>query len=228
SSTVTLAGFNRTFLDILNDFQEFGPLTTIDPEFKLRLYETFLRRSARQQKLGQFFTPRNVVRPMIRMARLDKLAEGAVVLDPAAGVGGFVLEPPLIVPSLANNTTFVSGQPKRRIRFIGVDVDANTHILAKANTLIHCAEMVRDPAITMDALNQLMAQTFVLMNSNETLGSLENPPSGSIDVILTNPPYVTKGSGVYKDEVKEAGIGGNGVDLRDYYDKSGLGVEALF
>ncbi|TNH37537.1 N-6 DNA methylase [Paracoccus haeundaensis] len=228
SSSVTLAGFNRSFLDILNDFQDFGPLTTIDPEFKLRLYETFLRRSARQQKLGQFFTPRNVVRPMIRMARLDTLADGAIVLDPAAGVGGFILEPPLLVPEIAGNTTFSQGQAHRRIKFIGVDVDANTHILAKANTLIHHAEAVRDPSITISALNQLMAETFVLMNSNETLGSLENPPSEVVDVILTNPPYVTKGSGVYKDEVREAGTGSNGTDLRDYYDKSGLGVEALF
>ena len=162
------------------------------------------------------------------MARLDTLADGAIVLDPAAGVGGFVLEPPLIVPQLANNTTFVKGRPKRRIRFIGVDVDANTHILAKANTLIHFAEAVRDPAITIGALNQLMAETFVLMNANETLGSLESPPREAVDVILTNPPYVTKGSGVYKDEVREAGTGENGVDLRDYYDRSGLGVEALF
>ena len=228
SSSVTLAGFNRSFLDILSEFQSFGPLTTIDPEFKLRLYETFLRRSARQQKLGQFFTPRNVVRPMIRMARLDTLTDGAVVLDPAAGVGGFVLEPALIVPSLALNTSFAKGQPKRKIKFIGVDVDANTHILAKANTLIHFAEVVRDPSITIGALNQLMAETFVLMNNNETLGALENPPNGAVDIILTNPPYVTKGSGVYKDEVREAGSGGNGADLRDYYDRSGLGVEALF
>jgi type I restriction enzyme M protein len=228
SSSVTLAGFNRTFLDILNEFLDFGPLTTIDPEFKLRLYETFLRRSARQQKLGQFFTPRNVVRQMIRMARLETLKDGAVVLDPAAGVGGFVLEPPLIVPKLRNNTTFAKGQPKRRIKFIGVDVDANTHILAKANTLIHFAEVVRDPSITIGALNQLMAETFVLMNTNETLGSLEAPPKEIVDVILTNPPYVTRGSAVYKDEVREAGISENGIDLRDYYDRSGLGVEAMF
>ena len=228
SSSVTLAGFNRSFLDILNEFQDFGPLTTIDPEFKLRLYETFLRRSARQQKLGQFFTPRNVVRPMIRMAQLDTLANGAVVLDPAAGVGGFILEPALIVPSLDKNTSFSKGKPQRRIKFIGVDVDANTHILAKANTLIYFAEVVRDPSITIGALNQLMAETFVLMNKNETLGSLESPPREVVDVILTNPPYVTKGSGVYKDEVREAGTGGNGVDLRDYFDRSGLGVEALF
>jgi type I restriction enzyme M protein len=228
SSSVTLAGFNRTFLDILNEFEIFGPLTTIDLEFKLRLYETFLKRSARQQKLGQFFTPRNVVRPMIQMARLETLTDGAIVLDPAAGVGGFVLEPPLLVPSLADNATFSKGQVSRRIRFIGVDVDANTHILAKANTLIHFAEAVRNPLTTLTALNQLMAETFVLMNTNETLGSLENPPQETVDVILTNPPYVTKGSGVYKDEVREAGIGVNGLDLRDYYDRSGLGVEALF
>ena len=46
SSTVTLAGFNRSFLDILNEFQKFGPLTTIDPEFKLRLYESIRDHSA--------------------------------------------------------------------------------------------------------------------------------------------------------------------------------------
>lgn len=228
SSTVTLSGFNRTFLDILGKFSEFGPLTTIDPEFKLRLYETFLRRSARQQKLGQFFTPRNVVRPMIRMARLDSLQDNAIVMDPAAGVGGFVLEPALLVPSLSNNATFSSGKVTRRIKFIGIDVDANTHILAKANTLIHFAEVVRDPSTTMQALNQLMAETFVLMNANETLGSLANPPRDAVDIILTNPPYVTKGSGVYKDEVKELGTSANGVDLRDYYDRAGLGVESLF
>ena len=228
SSSMSLAAFNRIFLDILGEFQRFGPLTAIDPEFKLRLYETFLRQSARQQRLGQFFTPRNVVRPMVKMARLDKLRDGAVVLDPAAGVGGFVLEPQLLVPALSNNVTFVGGQPIRRVKFIGADVDTNTHILAKANTLIHFVEKVRDPSVTMSALNALMAETFVLMNQNETLGSLQNPPEGKVDVILTNPPYVTKGSGVYKDEVKEAGISPNGVDLRQYYDRSGLGVEALF
>jgi type I restriction-modification system DNA methylase subunit len=228
SSQEALSGFNRTFLDILRDFEKFGALTAIDPEFKLRLYETFLRRSARQQKLGQFFTPRNVVRPMIRMARLGSLPDGAVILDPAAGVGGFVLEPPLIEGALAKNVRFEAGRPVRRLKLIGADVDANTHILAKANTLIHFAEAVRDPATTVGALNKLMAETFVLMNENETLGSLANPPQECVDVILTNPPYVTKGSAVYKEELKEHGTSSNGTDLREHYDQAGLGVESLF
>jgi len=228
ASTTSLSAFDRIFRDILREFHKFGPLTTIEPEFKLRLYETFLRKSARQQKLGQFFTPRNVVRPIIKMARLNTLEEGAVVLDPAAGVGGFILEPPLVVPELFDNTKFKDGKPVRRIKLVGVDVDANTHILAKANTLLHYAEAVRDPAVSITGLNQLMAQTFVLMNGNETLGSLENPPIEKADIILTNPPYVTRGSGVYKDEFTEAGVNSQNIDLSDYYYRAGLGVEALF
>ena len=46
-----------------------------------------------------------------------------------------------------------------------------------------------------------MADTLVLTNSNETLGSLENPPRQAVDVILTNPPYVTQGSAVYRKEL---------------------------
>lgn len=230
SSTDPLANFNRTFVEILDEFTLFGSLTTIDSEFKLRLYETFLKRSARQQKLGQFFTPRNVVRPMIKMARLNLLPEGAVVLDPAAGVGGFILEPMLYDDALPNNLIFANGKPKRRIKTVGLDVDDNLHILGKANMLIHLAEALREPKTTTAALNKAMAQTFLLMKENQTLGALEHPPRDAIDVILTNPPYVTNGSGIYKREIENLKDGTirNGVDLKTYYDGCGLGLEAFF
>lgn len=227
-SDETVAVHNRTFIDILDAFERFGPLTEIDPQFKLRLYETFLRRSARQQRLGQFFTPRNVVRPMTRMAELSKLPDGAILLDPAAGVGGFVLEPLLFSDSLPGNVRFEGGKPKRRVRTIGLDVDHNLHMLAKSNMLIHLAEAVRDPDVTLEGLNTALADTFVLMNQHETLGALEHPPRGTVDVILTNPPYVTQGSSIYKKELEHVQGTRNGVDLKDYYDMGGLGVEALF
>lgn len=228
SSERSLSAFNRTFLDILAAFQRFGPLTAIEPEFKLRLYETFLRRSARQQRLGQFFTPRNIIRPMVRMAQLGKLPDGALVLDPAAGVGGFLLEPLLFDDSLPDNYTFSGGSAKRRVRTVGIDVDTDLHILAKANTLLHLAESVRDPRVSIDALNQGMANTMLLMNEHEMLGSLLNPPREQADVVLTNPPYVTKGSSVYREAAADVQGDRNGLDLRDYYDTGGLGVEALF
>lgn len=228
SSATTASTYNQVFLDILNEFSAFGSLTAINPEFKLRLYETFLKKSARQAKLGQFFTPRNVVRSIITMAQVHNLPDGAVVLDPAAGVGGFVLEPMLISPELANNVTFKAGKPKANIKFIGVDVDANTHILAKANLLIHFAESVRDPSVTPDALNKLMARTFILMNGNETLGTLEYPARETVDLIMTNPPYVTQGSRIYKDTIGKLSGLRNGVVLKDYYAQCGLGLESLF
>lgn len=228
SSSTNTVTYNRVFLEILDEFHKFGTLTEIDPEFKLRLYETFLKESARQQKLGQFFTPRNVVRPMIRMAQLGKLPDGSVVFDPACGVGGFVLEPMLLEASLKNTISFVAGKPKRKLKTVGIDVDSNTHILAKANLLIHMAEAVRDPSTTQAALNALMAETFILMNGNETLGALEYPAINNIDVILTNPPYVTQGSGIYKKEISAISGTRNEKVLKDYYDGVGLGVESLF
>lgn len=228
SSTTTVASYNRVFCEIAAAFQEFGSLTNIDPEFKLRLYESFLRRSARQQRLGQFFTPRNVVAPMIRMARLNELPDDAVVLDPAAGVGGFLLESLLLDNALQGNVTFVDGMPQQRVKLIGVDVDVNTNILAKANMLLHLAESVRDPHTTTDALNQALANTFILLNENETLGALLHPPRNSVDAILTNPPYVTRGSKIYRREIDQVTDTRNGVLLSDYFDSGGLGVESLF
>ncbi len=51
---------------------------------------------------------------MIRMARLDRLPDDAVVLDPAAGVGGFVLEPLLYEHALPGNIQFGGGGGEER------------------------------------------------------------------------------------------------------------------
>jgi type I restriction-modification system DNA methylase subunit len=228
SSTTTISSYNRTFCEILEAFQEFGALTNIDPEFKLRLYETFLRRSARQQRLGQFFTPRNIVKPMVKMAQLNALPDGAIVLDPAAGVGGFLLEPLLFSDALPGNVAFKDGEPHQRVKLVGADVDVSTNILAKANMLLHLAESVRNPDTTTQAINQALTNTFLLLNENETLGALLQPPRDAVDVILTNPPYVTQGSSIYRKEIEHVEGPRNGAFLDDYYANGGLGVEALF
>jgi len=228
SSTTSLATFNRTFVEILGYFQEFGPLHHIDPEFKLRLYETFLKKTVGQQKLGQFFTPRNIVRAMIKMACLSQLPDNSIVFDPAAGVGGFVLEPLIEPNALQGNITFRGGIATSRVRLIGADLEEDTNILAKSNTLIHLAELLRDPSVSLEGLNKLMAETFLVLNTNQHLGTLEHPMREKVDVILTNPPYVTKGSRIYKEEISNIQGLKNGLDLREYYDRCGLGLESLF
>ena len=162
------------------------------------------------------------------MAQLSKLPDGATLLDPAAGVGGFVLEPLLIEGALVGNVTITAGAPKQRVRTVGLDMDINTHILAKANMLLHLSELLKEPTTTIPAINKALANTFVLVNANETLGSLEYPPQNSIDVVLANPPYVTQGSAIYRKEIADVAGTRNGLVLKDFYDGWGLGVESLF
>lgn len=228
TGSTSLETFNRTFLEILDYFNAFGGLQNIEPEFKLRLYETFLKKTVRQQKLGQFFTPRNIVKAMIKMAELNKLPKGAVVFDPAAGVGGFLLEPLIEEHALQGNIIFKNGLAESKVKLIGADCDQNTNILAKANMLIHLSELMRDPKVSIDGLNQLMAESFLLLNTNQHLGTLEYPVDSKVDVVLTNPPYVTQGSKIYKQEIANVKGLRNGKDLRDYYDRVGLGLESLF
>ena len=121
-----------------------------------------------------------------------------------------------------------AGAPKRRVRTVGLDMDVNTHILAKANMLLHLSDLLKEPTTTIPAVNKALANTFVLMNSNETLGSLEFPPQRSVDVVLANPPYVTQGSAIYRKEISAVIGMRNGLVLRDLYDGWGLGVESLF
>lgn len=228
SSETSIETFNRTFIEILGYFNEFGGLQNIDPEFKLRLYETFLKKTVRQQKLGQFFTPRNIVKAVIKMAKLNELKKDSIIFDPAAGVGGFILEPLIQKNALENNFKFKDGEVKSKVKIVGADCDINTNILAKANMLIHLSEEVRNPHATIDSLNKLLAETFLVLNSNQHLGTLEFPIKEKVDLILTNPPYVTQGSKIYKEEINNTKGLRNGIDLKDYYERSGLGLESLF
>ena len=82
--------------------------------------------------------------------------------------------------------------------------------------------------VTISGLNQLMSEMFILLNINQHLGTLEYPIRNKIDVIMSNPPYVTQGSRIYKDEINNVKQPRNGLDLRDYYGRSGLGLESLF
>jgi hypothetical protein len=87
------------FRNSIEKFAEFESLTNIKKEFKTKLFETFLKQSQDKSRLGQFFTPRKVVRAMVEMADVDK---ADFICDPFCGVGGFILEPLQVRPMLKN------------------------------------------------------------------------------------------------------------------------------
>jgi type I restriction enzyme M protein len=146
----------RLLLQILERFRDFGSLRRIDPEFKSRIFERFLKKSISVKNWGQYFTPRNVVKAMVEMSGVERLAPGAVLADPACGVGGFVLEP------LMNKRPFdFRSKDAPNLRYVGWDRDDKTIILAKANMLVHLSEVLeQDPKGVIPHLSAILNETF--------------------------------------------------------------------
>lgn len=219
------------FGEVLKDLQDydskFGSFKYIRREFKTRLYESFLRQNAGVRSLGQYFTPRNVVRAIVSMSDSSKLKKGARVCDPFCGVGGFLLE--LIAE---NKNIWKEFEPKNgsinpSIDIVGYDKgsdekeDERTIILAKANMLIYFSDLLvkyHTPDYLKAFSEGAFNKVFHLLRSNlGTFGKVNDEP---YDLILTNPPYVTSGSSSLKRSIDEEG-------LATYYTSNGRGTEAL-
>jgi hypothetical protein len=163
---------------------------------------------------GQYFTPRNVVKAMVEMSGVEFLAPGSTLADPACGVGGFVLEPLMNKRPYDYRTADAKG-----LRYLGWDRDDKTIILAKANMLVHLSEAIeQDPAGAVTYLASELNSTFHSVSSSMT-GSLQKAPKEQFDLVMTNIPYVIRGTGKQREFLKS---------LEDYYTIPGSGMENLF
>ncbi len=214
-----VAEHNFIFKEILDGFNKFGELKNIDPEFKSRLYENFLKKSISQKNWGQYFTPRNIVKAMIELSGLKSLPAGSSVCDPACGVGGFLLES--INTVRPKDYKFEKKIVKKSINYIGFDRDKKTIILAKSNMLIHLNELLRDNPKYPQSFAEAFNDTFKSKHAS-ILGSLSDIENDKYDLILTNPPYVVTGTSTIKKYISEDS------KLDDYYYINASGVEGLF
>jgi type I restriction enzyme M protein len=133
-----------------------------------RTYETLLRemRDAAGDA-GEFYTPRPVVRLMVELVNPQL---GEVVLDPACGTGGFLVES---YTHLAKQATTVQRRKQLQQSSIqGCEAKPLPYLLANMNLLLHGLE---SPDI--DPGNALR---FPL----KEIGDRER-----VDVILSNPPF---------------------------------------
>lgn len=220
------------FAEVILEFQLFddmhGSMRHIDREFKTRLYESFLRQEARIKSLGQYFTPRNVVQPMVQMSSASTLRDGARICDPFCGVGGFLLE--TIVENKHNiwsQYKLKNGKLSPKIVLKGYDKgtdekdDERTIILAKANMLIYFSDLLaqyNSEAHLKEFSEKAFNAVFELIRSN--LGTFGRHDDEPYDLILTNPPYVTSGSASLKNAIESSGISDKFLPL-------GRGTEAL-
>ena len=210
--------FVEIIKDLANHDHDFGSFRYIKREFKTRLYESFLRQSAGVKALGQYFTPRNVVQAMVQMAR--EVNSGARICDPFCGVGGFVLELLMEKPGLYTQFIPKQGQIGPEITLVGYDKgtdeqeDERTIILAKANMLIYFSDLLAEHHSSDDLrafCDKVLNSVFRLLRTN--LGTFALVDDEPYDLIVTNPPYVTKGSKSLQDAISKCPITGQFYDL---------------
>lgn len=141
-------------------------------------YEYLLKNFADEsgKKAGEFFTPRAVVRLMVRL--LDP-QEGESIYDPACGSGGMLVE--------AVNQVRAQGRDPRTLRLYGQEVQATTAAIARMNLYIHDIE------------------TFAVRRGDTLRDPRFRESDGSLsrfDAVIANPPFSLRnwGRDVWADD----------------------------
>lgn len=210
---------NIIFHEILKKFIKFGTLKNTEPEFKTRLYESFLQESKTTTTFGQFFTPRKVVSAIHDMARVDALPSGKEICDPASGVGGFVLEQ--MARDLDAQWKLVGNRMMPTHCWHAYDMVPKTAILAKANALVHCGDLLADQPARIKSFAKWLNEVFVCKDKT-SLGSLEDMFKEKYDLIVTNPPFVVSGSADIGKLIRANN------KRKAYFGRKYSGIEGLF
>jgi len=150
--------------------------TTLDVDVKAAAFEGLLEKAASEGKkgAGQYFTPRLLIQAVVRCMRPDpRVNKDFKIGDPACGTGGFLVG--AYEWLLQETGGRLDRETARRIRtqtYYGDDLVPRPRRLALMNLYLHQVE----PHIS----------------GNDSI--YDPPPSFRFDVILTNPPFGTKGA----------------------------------
>lgn len=128
-------------------------------------YEYLLKNFADEsgRKAGEFFTPRSVVRLLIRILEPK---DGEAVYDPACGSGGMLVE--------TINTVRDHGGDTRTLRLYGQEVNLTTSAIARMNLFLHDIEdfkIVRGDTLRSPGLRDAAGRI------------------SEFDVVVANPPF---------------------------------------
>lgn len=176
----------------LNDLH----LDRVDADTKGDLFEHVLRQIRTAGELGQFRTPRHIIRTVVQL--IDPRI-GETVYDPAAGTAGFLagaydhirltnsspdsieeveVDGKMIKRGLGDMLNLKAASVLHEATFYGADVDPQFVRLATMNLTLRELDNVR--ILRRDALTRSLDRTM-----REELGL----PVKGFDVILANPPF---------------------------------------
>src|SRR6185369_7293776 len=156
--------------------------TALDVDVKAQAFEGLLEKAASEGKkgAGQYFTPRVLIQSIVRCMKPDpRVHKDFTIGDPACGTGGFLV---CAYEWLIEETKggAVDRELAKRLKsstYFGQDLVERPRRLALMNLYLHGLE----PEITLgDAIYEV-------------------PTSRRYDVVLTNPPFGTKGANQVPD-----------------------------
>jgi len=128
-------------------------------------YEVLGELSGKDVKAGQFFTPENIVRTMVKIAELSTTE---IVLDPACGTGRFLIYSMYDMLDKVTGTNVETRKEKiKKEQLYGTDFDSYVSKLAKMNMYIH-----KDGKTNVEDKDGLLLNEF----------------DGKATILITNPP----------------------------------------
>ena len=161
---------NACIVEIVKKIEPFSFLGTGD-DIKGTVYEVFLKTTLRGE-FDQYFTPREMVDFMVKCADPNI---GDVILDPACGSGGFLIQAFNYVNKKINESGSSEIDNNNKFRALidkclwGHEADYDLHVLAKINLIMHG-----------DGWNNIY--------QGDTLVS-DKIPDNYFDLVLANPPF---------------------------------------
>ena len=117
----------------------------IDEDLNGRMFETFLNATIRGKELGQYFTPRPIVRYMAMTSGLNVVGgQVPYVLDGCCGTGGFLIEAMAILTQKIDSYSALSSYDKDNLknivqdhRLYGIEANEDLSRVARLNMYLH-------------------------------------------------------------------------------------------
>jgi type I restriction enzyme M protein len=172
----------------------------IDEDLNGRLFETFLSATMRGQALGQFFTPRSIVKLMERIAE-PKASRIYIdhVLDACCGTGGFLIEALTDMRNQVRTNTTLSNEEASELyeqvaneALFGIDAGRDPPLarIARINMYLHGdggSRIYAVDSLDKEVLNGVGDDPQSKLEADELRPILIK--GGWFDIVLTNPPF---------------------------------------
>ncbi len=173
------------------------------------VFETLARRSEKDTRVGQFFTPAQVVDFCADLVELDPTD---VVLDPAVGTGRFLIAAMERMLDHADDTNREQSVVEANIRqqqLIGSDIDDWVATIAKMNMFIHG-----------DGKSGIATVNGLVLGDRSVFRQFPDGIQGRTSVVLTNPPLGDTDFTVAERAWED--LGGDPENAASYYDSLGV------